>query len=112
MAADEQTLSHVTGTSLASGVLLVIGEGKLVSVELSGSELVIGRDAGCDVVLDHRSLSRRHAVLRPGPPATLQDLDAHNGARVGAELRRGGAPRRVAGGQACYIGPFSFVFLP
>jgi two-component system, NtrC family, response regulator AtoC len=110
MTADEQTLSNVTGDPVP-GVLLVIGEGKLFAVELGGRELVIGRDAACDVVLDHRSLSRRHALLRPGPPATLQDLDSHNGTRVGGELRRGGAPTPVAAGEAFSIGPFSFVML-
>jgi two-component system, NtrC family, response regulator AtoC len=103
-----------TATDIAQGpgtdVLLVVGNGTFMAVELTG-DLVIGRDAACGLVLDHRSLSRRHAILHAGPPTTLEDLDSHNGTRVGGALRRGGAPIPLAAGETFVIGPFSFVIV-
>ena len=60
------------GTGAA--LLLVAGEGTFATHVLGVRELVIGRADGCDVQIDHAVLSRRHAILRPGPPCTIQDL--------------------------------------
>jgi two-component system, NtrC family, response regulator AtoC len=105
---DSTTLSD-SGAASAGDVLLVVGDGRVLTVELGDRELVIGRGEGCDVALEHRALSRRHAVLAPGPPAMVRDLDSHNGTRVGSELHRGGEPIALATGEAFHIGPFSFV---
>ncbi len=45
-------------------VVLVVGNGQLIVHVITRDEVVIGRAEGCDLVLDHRALSRRHAVLR------------------------------------------------
>jgi len=53
-------------------------EGKL-------GELILGRDAGCDVQLDGHDVSRRHAALRKVGSevgATIADLGSRNGVRV------------------------------
>jgi transcriptional regulator with PAS, ATPase and Fis domain len=42
-------------------------------------ETVIGRDADCGVVIHDDSVSRRHAILWPGDPPTLEDLGSTNG---------------------------------
>ena len=50
-----------------------------------GSELILGRDAGCAVQLDGHDVSRRHAALRrvgPEAGATITDLGSRNGVRV------------------------------
>ena len=50
-----------------------------------GSELIVGRDAGCTVQLDGHDVSRRHAALRkvgPEAGATITDLGSRNGVRV------------------------------
>ena len=63
-------------------------------------------------MIDHRSLSRRHAVLRPGRPgqrAAVQDLDSTNGTRVAGVVRKGGEPVELAANDSFHIGPFSFV---
>src|SRR5207245_2234241 len=70
---------------------------------------VIGRGNDCDVSLPQRSLSRRHAVLRLGPPITIQDLGSSNGTRVGNQLHRGGAPVALTVGESFHIGRLSFV---
>lgn len=42
--------------------------------------IVVGRDRTCDVVLEHSSVSRRHARLVPGEERVIvQDLDSQNG---------------------------------
>jgi hypothetical protein len=51
--------------------------------------LAVGRLPDCDLVLDHPSVSKRHAVVRWDPGAqrcTLQDLGSTNGTRVNGSL--------------------------
>src|SRR6185503_4231059 len=52
----------------ASDVLLLEGNGELRRIEIGSRDIVIGRGGDCDVVICHPSLSRRHVILRPGPP--------------------------------------------
>jgi DNA-binding NtrC family response regulator len=92
-------------------MLLVAGDGQFSTTELTGKDLVIGRGEGCDIVIDHKALSRRHAVFRMGPPATVQDLGSTNGTLVGGTPRRGGDPVPLGPGEGFRIGPFSFVIV-
>jgi hypothetical protein len=98
------------GTSRAT-MLLVAGAGTFTSHALDGRELVIGRAADCDVRVDHPKLSRHHARLVLGPPATIQDLGSRNGTRVAGETRRGGEPLVLRSNDSFHIGPFSFVLV-
>ncbi len=95
----------------AGDLLLVAGLGQLSTHELTRKEIVIGRAESCDVVIDHRSFSRRHAVFRPGPPATVQDLGSTNGTLVGGAVLRGGEPLALIGADGFRIGPYSFVIV-
>jgi pSer/pThr/pTyr-binding forkhead associated (FHA) protein len=95
----------------ASAVLLVLGDGRLKTIELTGRELVIGRSRTCDVVIDHEVVSRRHAILRSGPPATVQDLDSTHGTRVAGKLRHGGGPIELGGRRWFHVGPFVMVIV-
>lgn len=54
------------------------------AVSPSATTAVIGRGAGCDVVLNHPSVSRRHAELGrlPGGMWCIRDLQSRNGTRV------------------------------
>ncbi|HUQ05174.1 MAG TPA: sigma 54-interacting transcriptional regulator [Kofleriaceae bacterium] len=109
-----ETTPLVTATEpgvQAGDRLLVAGEGFFSTYDLSAGELVIGRGDGCDVQIEHKALSRRHAVLRGGPPATIQDLGSTNGTRVAGELRKGGEPVKLAAADSFHIGPFSFVLV-
>jgi DNA-binding NtrC family response regulator len=45
--------------------------------------LAIGRGAGCEILVDHPSVSRRHAVLHVGSRLAIEDLSSANGTRVG-----------------------------
>ena len=68
---------------------------KIVGDVLGGKEFVfdpdtpitIGRTDDNTVVLDHKSVSRRHAKIeRDGGYFILTDLGSHNGTRVGQQL--------------------------
>jgi hypothetical protein len=65
-------------------------EGTPHEVELPGTEVVIGRDPSCDVVLNDSRCSRRHAVLEDGPDGlVIQDAGSSNGLTVnGRRLER------------------------
>jgi two-component system response regulator AtoC len=94
----------------ADDYLLVAGKGHFTTHALARRELTIGRDHSCDVVIDDPILSRQHAIIRVGPPLTVQDLGSTNGVRVsGREVMRGGAPIELAVGESFHIGPFSFL---
>jgi two-component system response regulator AtoC len=88
--------------------ILVAGHGQLITRVLDKDELVIGRDPKCDIVVDHSALSRRHAILRLGPPVTLQDLGSTNGVRISRKTTRGGEPIALEPGETFHIGGFSF----
>src|SRR5690349_6007477 len=102
--ADDPTMRDVVYAPPApSDVLLVAGNGKLLTIEIDSHDMVIGRGRDCDLVIDHPALSRRHVVLRPGPPAVVRDLGSTNGTHVAGELRRGGGPIAPGAG-GFYIG--------
>lgn len=52
-------------------------------VEPAGSVIVLGRDPGCDVVLNDSKCSRRHAVVEEGPEGVVvRDEGSANGIHV------------------------------
>ncbi len=52
-------------------------------VELPGSVAVLGRDPGCDIVLNDSKCSRRHAVVEDGPKGlVVRDSGSANGVYV------------------------------
>ena len=60
--------------------------GRTWEVTMEGDSLTIGRDAGSDILLDHPSVSRHHAVIeRRGDAFVLRDLRSRNGTWVGRE---------------------------
>jgi two-component system, NtrC family, response regulator AtoC len=92
---DERTVTHDGGSARSAAVqVLVFGDGwsTLHDFEPGTRELVIGREDDCAIRVEERSVSRRHAVLVLGPPATIRDLGSANGVEVdGVRLPRGGA---------------------
>ena len=66
-------------------------------------ELVFGRHADCDVIVDHHSVSRRHARFRcRGGSIVVEDVGSTNGTVVNGSVIDG--PRRLAAGDVVGIG--------
>jgi DNA-binding NtrC family response regulator len=109
---DPTPLVTATGLDARAGdMLLVAGEGYFSTFEIGEGEVVIGRGESCEVRIEHKALSRKHAVLRAGPPATVQDLGSTNGTRIGGVVKKGGDPVVLAAADSFHIGPFSFVMV-
>lgn len=54
---------------------------------LHKERVFIGRDPGCDLILDSMNISRRHALLRCSESAvTIEDMDSTNGIQVNDEI--------------------------
>jgi pSer/pThr/pTyr-binding forkhead associated (FHA) protein len=91
------------------GLLLVVSGPRLGRGRVVGSEPVtVGRQAGCDLVVDDPLLSRQHFRVSPSGPAEegeflLEDLDSKNSTYLNARELSGRAglhygDRIVAGG--------------
>jgi diguanylate cyclase (GGDEF)-like protein len=69
---------------------------------LARAEVTLGRDAGCDLVLDAEDVSRRHACVRSsGAGHEVEDLGSTNGTFVGGERV---TSRALAGGDLIRLG--------
>src|SRR5262245_58632463 len=113
-AGSDRTTAKETGTSTGSEVtlLLVVGNGHLSTHVLEPDRaLVLGRDAACDIALDHPAVSRRHAIVRGGSPVTVQDAGSTNGILVGARRLGHGECGELAAGDTFRIGPFRAVIV-
>jgi DNA-binding NtrC family response regulator/pSer/pThr/pTyr-binding forkhead associated (FHA) protein len=105
---DRTTASFSTlGDAVKRSHYLVVSIGgassRVVAVG-DGADLVFGRHASCEIVVDHDGVSRRHAQLRRDHDnITITDLDSRNGTLVnGAKIT---GARRLAPGDAIAIGP-------
>lgn len=62
------------------------GEGLKSGFPLNKSHTIIGRDVGCDVMVNHHSVSRRHAeVVRLAEGYLFRDLGSKNGCFVNGQ---------------------------
>jgi len=70
---------------------------------------VVGREAGCDLVVGDLSVSRKHAELTAGPSGTLviRDLGSRNGVFVNGALV---AEARLAPGDVVRVGDATFTY--
>lgn len=82
---DEHAIPRATGEACL--VVMHAPLRRLLGARLGLSrEAVVGRDPGCDLVLDVSDVSRRHARIREDPPGhVVEDLGSTNGTFVGAE---------------------------
>jgi sigma-B regulation protein RsbU (phosphoserine phosphatase) len=86
--------------------LVISGPGGTRNVSLDARGAVLGREAGCDIVLDHTSVSRHHARIFRDPFGRwiIEDLESQNG--VFAEGERVGA-HAIVPGEQIGIRPFN-----
>ncbi len=45
--------------------------------------ILVGRDPSCDVVIEHKSISRKHATIHLGDPLFVEDMGSSNKTKVG-----------------------------
>jgi DNA-binding NtrC family response regulator len=99
--------TDVAGAVVESGerelVLLVSVNGQLSSHPLGAASIIIGRSSRNDVVIDHASVSRKHAELIIAPLA-IRDLGSTNGIRVRGERVETGAVMEIEVGEAVQLG--------
>src|SRR5215475_723140 len=90
--------------------LVVISGGVVATHALpAAGEVVIGRDAGCDVRIDDPSLSRRHVRLRIAERITIEDLGSLNGTFIAGRRLKPGVPRPVTADQIVTLGGVGIV---
>ncbi len=63
----------------------------------------IGRGSGCDLVIEHASVSRRHAKLQLSP-LSITDIGSRNGTVLRGEVLATGDSRPLAIGEAIQVG--------
>ncbi len=101
----------LTAEQLSPGRYLAIEDGgEVVVISVGEGALRIGRGIGADVVLEDRSVSRRHAVItcRDGEVVLLDDRSLNgvwvNGERVGQATLRDGDAIAVGDVQMRFLG--------
>src|SRR5450755_1132842 len=89
--------------------LAPITPGDVGRICTSKQQVLLGRDERCDLVLDHPTVSREHAVIYlQGDQATIEDRASATGVRVNGQPVRRRADLAV--GDQIAIGPYRIVF--
>jgi ABC-type multidrug transport system ATPase subunit/pSer/pThr/pTyr-binding forkhead associated (FHA) protein len=112
---DVLRIGDLTGNSLSLG-LKALADGGVQTRPLGMQQLgqyqqaVIGRDASCEVHLDHASVSRRHAEIRRQPDGSyvIRDLGSANGTFVDGQRVVAWLP--LTRGAVIQIGPYKLVY--
>ena len=89
--------------------LILRRDGNIVKeIDIEGGEIIIGRDASCGVVLDDKTVSRRHAKVVPGTGGVvIEDLGSRNGTFIaGRRISR----HTISPGDAISIGSYRISF--
>ncbi|WP_437686964.1 sigma 54-interacting transcriptional regulator [Sorangium sp. So ce176] len=82
---DEGSPGGARGSCTTLRLAIVAGSSIAFAPLPARGSVVLGRDEGCDVRIDDRSVSRRHAALHVGPPLRIEDLGSANGTFVGEQ---------------------------
>ena len=108
-----EAMTEAKGTSSSASATANTG-GRLVSLTdgreyvISGTSLVFGREAACDVVVDDKDVSRRHAEIVQTPKGYLIVDSSTNGTFVNEERVRG--QRILTRADVVRIGEHNFRF--
>ena len=86
-------------------VVVELGGKEILRIPLKGPTMTIGRDPQCDLHLDNRALSRRHAVIeKRGAAVWVRDLESQNGTFVNGT--RIADPQALNGGDWIEVGRY------
>jgi DNA-binding NtrC family response regulator/pSer/pThr/pTyr-binding forkhead associated (FHA) protein len=109
-AADAGTLIPLEPPHHVGLAIYVVGaeNGARVPLPKAGA-VTIGRDAGCELVIAHPMISRRHATVHVGEELVLEDLRSANGTTVGQQRLEPGARRPLEVGQSFVVGSTTLV---
>jgi hypothetical protein len=87
-------------------------DGQVREYPLDTAVVVVGRSDGNGVVIDHVSVSRRHAqLLLNDEGLAVEDLGSANGTFIGSQRLASNAPTKVEDGQAIRFGDVEAHFL-
>jgi pSer/pThr/pTyr-binding forkhead associated (FHA) protein len=87
-------------------------DGQVREYPIEVAQVVIGRSDGNGVVIDHVSVSRRHAQLKLEPDKVLvEDLGSANGTFIGSQRLAANTPTAVTDGQPIRFGDVEAHFL-
>src|SRR5579862_4890942 len=79
--------------------------GGTIAKELpDGGKLTVGRSRGCDLTIDHGSVSREHVAFHGGRPVEVEDLGSTNGTTVGGVRIPNNTRVPVERGQVVVVG--------
>ncbi|MBX3233080.1 MAG: sigma 54-interacting transcriptional regulator [Labilithrix sp.] len=101
----ELTSENKAATGTAAPRLTAFWDGgSLARVLPVTGTLTIGRSSGCDVRIDHTSVSRKHAVLHVGAVTKIEDAGSANGTKVAGRMVGSGQQVTVQPGEIIEIG--------
>jgi pSer/pThr/pTyr-binding forkhead associated (FHA) protein len=98
-------------TKLTPQLIVVDRDGEESRYTINQETTVIGREESCDVVLNYKRISRRHAVIQfDGKAARIQDLASTNGTMLNDNLLTP-EPKRLQDGDVITISPVTITFV-
>jgi DNA-binding NtrC family response regulator len=106
---DGQPVVHAKDIERGHLRMVVVGSDTLATHALARGDITIGRRKGCEVQLDHESVSRFHAVLRVSNTLTIEDLGSVNGTFVRGKRLAANQPTSIEIGEQFSIGKLNVV---
>jgi two-component system, NtrC family, response regulator AtoC len=103
--ADEHATELIAPLASSGRSLVVSLDGRRLVVDLPArGKLIVGRGVECDVVLDHSTISRKHAAIELGETVRIEDLGSANGTRLAGRLLETGDPVTLVPGVVVELG--------
>jgi len=110
---DETTIGAARNGSPDELELVVLLPNATQCVPLGGRwDRVVGRSGDAEIIVEHPTVSRRHARIRGGSSPTIEDLGSHNGTFIGGTRLAPGHPAPLTPDAAVAFGSVHAVVRP